>query len=188
MNTTAPTTASPWLYFLAGTLLPTIGYYFLQKSAGSVSNSQRNNQDPDDSDDDDDSTAPLSTNGPSSKWGYTNIPYKMLLCVNQDLGMGKGKIAAQCAHAAVGCVQRAQRQCPTALAAWQRSGCAKIAVKCPNAEELETLAAVAMSKDMPVYLVEDAGRTQIAAGSKTVLGIFGPVKVFEGVTDHLKLM
>jgi peptidyl-tRNA hydrolase len=41
---------------------------------------------------------------------------------------------------------------------------------------------------MPVYLVEDAGRTQIAAGSRTVLGIFGPVAVFEGVTDHLKLM
>mmetsp|Transcript_33570 Transcript_33570/g.79679 ORF Transcript_33570/g.79679 Transcript_33570/m.79679 type:complete len:110 (+) Transcript_33570:79-408(+) len=31
--------------------------------------------------------------------------YKMVLVVRQDLKMGKGKIAAQCSHAAVGVVQ-----------------------------------------------------------------------------------
>lgn len=102
--------------------------------------------------------------------------------------MGKGKIAAQCCHAAVGCYKRAAKQCPSALRAWDMTGCAKIAVKCPTQQELEEIAAVALSLDIPVYLVEDAGRTQIAAGSRTVLALFGPASIFEGVTSHLKLM
>ena len=39
------------------------------------------------------------------------------------------------------------------------------------------------------YIVEDAGRTQIAAGSKTVLAIGpAPVHAFEEITKHLKLL
>jgi peptidyl-tRNA hydrolase len=103
--------------------------------------------------------------------------------------MGKGKIAAQCCHAAVGCYKRASKQCPNAVAAWERTGCAKIAVKCPSQEELERIAVLALERDIPLYLVEDAGRTQIAAGSRTVLGLGpAPVYAFEGVTSHLKLM
>jgi peptidyl-tRNA hydrolase, PTH2 family len=124
-----------------------------------------------------------------SEWGMMDVPYKMLLVVNMELSMGKGKIAAQCCHAAVGCFERATRACPKAVQAWKRTGCAKIAVKCPSAEELIQLQQVALAMDIPHYLVEDAGRTQIAAGSKTVLGLGpAPVHVFQGVTDHLKLM
>jgi PTH2 family peptidyl-tRNA hydrolase len=112
----------------------------------------------------------------------------MVLLVNQELTMGKGKMAAQCCHAAVGCYKRAQIQCPKALRAWEYSGCAKIALKCPTQEEMELIAARAHSMDVPLYLVMDAGRTQIAAGSRTVLGLFGPTSVFQGLTDHLKLM
>ena len=113
----------------------------------------------------------------------------MLLIVNQELGMGKGKIAAQCCHAAVGCYKRASKQCPNGVAAWERTGCAKIAVKCPTQAEMEEIAARAIERDIPLYLVEDAGRTQIAAGSRTVLGLGpAPTSVFEGITSHLKLM
>lgn len=39
------------------------------------------------------------------------------------------------------------------------------------------------------YLVADAGRTQIAAGSRTVLAIGpAPVSAFEEITGHLKLL
>jgi PTH2 family peptidyl-tRNA hydrolase len=39
------------------------------------------------------------------------------------------------------------------------------------------------------YLVEDAGRTQIAAGSKTVLAIGpAPVAELDRITSHLKLL
>ncbi len=100
-----------------------------------------------------------------------------------------GKIAAQCGHAAVGCYKRSRRQCPSALSAWERTGCAKIAVKCPSEEEMGEIFEKAAMKGIPLYLVEDAGRTQIAAGSRTVLGLGpAPVREFEGVTSHLKLM
>lgn len=103
--------------------------------------------------------------------------------------MGKGKIAAQCCHAAVGCYKRAKKQCPKGLQAWEHTGCAKIALKCPTQEEMELIAAKAYERGIPLYLVEDAGRTQIAAGSRTVLGLGpAPTYVFEDITSHLKLM
>ena len=49
----------------------------------------------------------------------------------------------------------------------------KIAVRCPNTEELEILAAQARSLNLCARTIQDAGRTQVAAGSKTILGI-GP--------------
>ena len=176
----SPTTNenSELLYFVAGALLPSLWFWLSRRSSSSSS----------DGDDDEDMEGVIS-GGPSSKWGYTDAPYKMVLCVNQELSMGKGKIAAQCCHAAVGCYKRASKQCPKALRTWEVSGCAKIALKCPTQDELELIAAKAMERDIPVYLVEDAGRTQIAAGSRTVLGLGpAPTHVFQDVTSHLKLM
>lgn len=38
------------------------------------------------------------------------------------------------------------------------------------------------------YVVSDAGRTQIPAGSRTVLAIFGPSDLVDSVTGQLKLL
>jgi peptidyl-tRNA hydrolase, PTH2 family len=183
--------------FCAGVLLPTIAFYFWN-TARLEREKQRQlpeDEDEDEEDDDDDlfetndDSKPLSS--PSQlplEWDMRHAPYKLLLIVNMELSMGKGKICAQCCHAALGVYQRALKQCPAAVRAWDRTGCAKIAVKCPTLDELETIAVMAQSQRIPFYLVEDAGRTQIAAGSRTVLGLFGPVSIFDGFTDHLKLM
>jgi len=113
----------------------------------------------------------------------------MVLVVNKELKMGKGKIAAQCCHAAVACFKRAMKTCPAAVSAWERTGCAKIAVQCDSQDEMETIMVQAHQMGIPCYLVEDAGRTQIAAGSRTVLGLGpAPVRVYDGLTTHLKLM
>jgi len=102
--------------------------------------------------------------------------------------MTSGKTAAQCCHACLGAYKRAVRQSPSAVKWWQRTGQAKVAVKVPVQAELETLAAAAEAAGLCCYLVEDAGRTQIAPGSKTVLAIGpAPVHAFEGITGHLKL-
>jgi PTH2 family peptidyl-tRNA hydrolase len=162
-------------------LLPTIAL-FLWKPTATISL-----DDGDDGDDDD--LEGVTDGGPSSKWDRRDAPYKMVFCVNQELTMGKGKVAAQCCHAAVACYKRASKQCPAAVKAWESSGCAKIALKCPTQQELEEIAARAIERDIPAYLVEDAGRTQITAGSRTVLGLGpAPTYVFEDVTSHLKLM
>jgi PTH2 family peptidyl-tRNA hydrolase len=186
-TTAAGQLATPLTCFIAGALVPITYFYLFRqspKSSGDISLD-------DDWDDDSDDDVPhqATSGGGSSSWGLKDAPYKMVLCVNQELGMGKGKIAAQVGHAAVGCYKRGKRQCPSALSAWERTGCAKIAVKCPTEEEMEIIYAKALSKGLPLYLVEDAGRTQIAAGSRTVLGLGpAPVREFEGITSHLKLM
>ena len=192
--------SQPWLYFLAGALLPSLALVLLKRPPSITRHHQekdlhpRNQGDDDDEDDneeeeDDEDMEGVQVGGPSSKWGFQDVPYKMVLCVNQELTMGKGKIAAQCCHAAVACYKRASKQCPRAVKVWEISGCAKIALKCPTQDELEVIAAKAMERDIPFYLVADAGRTQIAAGSRTVLGLGpAPAYVFEDVTSHLKLM
>ena len=50
---------------------------------------------------------------------------------------------------------------------------AKIAVKAQSTAEILELQARARQLDLCAQVISDAGRTQIAAGSKTVLGI-GP--------------
>lgn len=66
---------------------------------------------------------------------------------------------------------------------------AKVAVKVENDAALYELARMAQLKGLVTYIVEDAGRTQIAAGSKTVLAIGpAPVEAFESLTGHLKLL
>jgi peptidyl-tRNA hydrolase len=51
------------------------------------------------------------------------------------------------------------------------------------------LAQKAIQRGLPAYIVHDAGRTQIAAGSQTVLAIGpGPKSVVDQVTGHLSLL
>ncbi|KAF8069554.1 PTRH2 [Scenedesmus sp. PABB004] len=103
----------------------------------------------------------------------TREELKMVLCVNTRLGMNKGKIAAQCAHAAVGVLQKYRTAAAPALKLWERYGQPKIALKVPDEEAMSALARQAAAAGLPVYVVHDAGRTQIPAGSQTVLAI-GP--------------
>ena len=186
--------ANPLYYFLAGALLPTLAYAFLSKQHPIKTEQLLGRNDDDDNDSyassEDGGTIERTGGNDPNQWGLMDAPYKMVLCVNMELKMGKGKVAAQCSHAALGCYKRAIKSCPGGVRAWEVSGCAKIAVKCPSEEEMmEEIMVKAAQVGIPYYFVEDAGRTQIAAGSRTVLGLGpAPVRVFEGITSHLKLM
>lgn len=48
--------------------------------------------------------------------------------------------------------------------------------------------AQAISLGLCARVIQDAGRTQIASGSQTVLGVLGPKSVVDSVTGHLKLL
>lgn len=103
--------------------------------------------------------------------------------------MGKGKIAAQCSHAAVGAYEKALKRDPESLKIWQMTGQAKVAVKTDSVEEIKQLADNAKKLGLVTSLIRDAGRTQIAANSITVLGIGpAPKSVIDKVTGHLKLL
>jgi PTH2 family peptidyl-tRNA hydrolase len=75
------------------------------------------------------------------------------------------------------------------LRRWERTGQAKIALQVKSEEDLETLQATAVSLGLVAEMIADAGRTQIASGSHTVLGI-GPASksLIDKVTGHLKLL
>ena len=101
-----------------------------------------------------------------------------------------GKIAAQCGHATLACYKALVNHPPSAklLSRWEYGGQPKIAVQVKSEEELQTLQALAVSLGLCAKIIHDAGRTQIAAGSATVLGILGPKSVVDQVTGHLKLL
>ncbi|KAJ6072689.1 hypothetical protein N7467_010774 [Penicillium canescens] len=115
---------------------------------------------------------------------------KLVLVVRMDLGMTKGKIAAQCSHATLACYKYFLEYAPDSaiLRRWERGGQAKIALQVKSEDEVLVMQAQAMSLGLCARVIQDAGRTQIASGSKTVLGILGPKSVVDGVTGHLKLL
>ncbi|KAI4228895.1 MAG: hypothetical protein L6R36_001313 [Xanthoria steineri] len=118
---------------------------------------------------------------------------KLVLVVRTDLGMGKGKIAAQCSHATLACYRALSSTFPSSLnpvlKQWERMGQAKVVLQAKNEEELETLQAQALSLGLCAQIIHDAGRTQIASGSATVLGVGpGPKSVVDQVTGGLKLL
>lgn len=119
-----------------------------------------------------------------------NEEIKMVFAVRTDLGMTKGKIAAQCGHATLACYKYMLNS-PAGLGIlkrWENYGQAKIALQVKTEEELDTLQALAVSLGLCARVIHDAGRTQIAAGSATVLGVLGPKSVVDQVTGHLKLL
>ncbi|XP_005298839.1 peptidyl-tRNA hydrolase 2, mitochondrial [Trachemys scripta elegans] len=114
--------------------------------------------------------------------------YKMVLIVRNDLKMGKGKVAAQCSHAAVSAYKQVQRRNPELLKQWEYCGQPKVVLKAPNEESLVQLLVDAKQLGLTVSIIQDAGRTQIAPGSRTVLGIGpGPADIVDKVSGHLKL-
>jgi PTH2 family peptidyl-tRNA hydrolase len=111
--------------------------------------------------------------------------YKLVFLVRTDLGMGTGKIAAQVGHAAIGAYQ----QCSQGVRdKWEECGTAKIVLQVSSLEQMQTLEACAKAVGLQTYVVQDAGRTQIEAGSVTVCAI-GPddENKINQVTGSLKL-
>ncbi|VDD77118.1 unnamed protein product [Mesocestoides corti] len=104
---------------------------------------------------------------------FVKGPFKLVLVVRGDLGMTKGKVAAQCSHATLGCYKNALKACPEVVKAWEKCGQMKVVLKALDYESLEELELSAEKEGLPHCLVHDAGHTQVPAGSATVLGI-GP--------------
>ncbi|KAJ1111311.1 hypothetical protein NDU88_008647 [Pleurodeles waltl] len=116
--------------------------------------------------------------------------YKMVFVVNMELSMGVGKIAAQVGHAAVGLYQLMQEEAKhrEKVCRWDEHGAKKVVLQGSTTAHLMELQALALSLGLPSYMVQDAGRTQIAAGSQTVLSIMGEEEEVDKVTGRLKLL
>lgn len=112
----------------------------------------------------------------------TGYQYKQALIVRLDLKIGRGKIAVQCAHAAVSAAERARTSVPQWWRSWIEDGQAKIALKVPDLEAILRLEGEARVGRLPHYMVEDRGLTQVPPGTITCLGI-GPAP--SNLLDHL---
>ncbi|KAI3874935.1 hypothetical protein MKW98_019508 [Papaver atlanticum] len=114
--------------------------------------------------------------------------FKMVLVVRNDLKMGKGKIAAQCSHATLGLYKKLLHRAPKALNRWEMCGQVKVVLKTESEEEMLMLQGSAKSLKLPTHITIDAGRTQIAPNSRTVMALLGPADLVDDVTGSLKLM
>ncbi|KAG2575274.1 hypothetical protein PVAP13_7KG425000 [Panicum virgatum] len=112
--------------------------------------------------------------------------FKMVLVVRNDLKMGKGKIAAQCSHATLGLFKKLQQRAPKSLRRWERCGQVKVVVKIESEEDMLVLQGRAKSLNLPTHITIDAGRTQIAPNSRTVMAILADM--VDDVTGGLKLL
>jgi PTH2 family peptidyl-tRNA hydrolase len=111
---------------------------------------------------------------------------KLSLVVRTDLGMGRGKIAVQVAHAAVTAALAARGG---DFAGWLADGQPKVVLRVGSAAELDQVAAAGRGAGLPTELIRDAGRTQLAPGTATCCAI-GPADSarVDAVTGGLSLL
>ena len=111
---------------------------------------------------------------------------KQVILVRADLKLPQGKLAAQCAHASVEAVLKADDKLITA---WRREGMAKIVLKVKDEKELLFYFQKAKEAGLVASLITDAGRTVVAPGTKTCAAI-GPEKEekIDLLTGMLKLL
>ncbi|MDO5824214.1 aminoacyl-tRNA hydrolase [Methanobrevibacter sp.] len=111
---------------------------------------------------------------------------KQVMIVRTDLKMGKGKIAAQCCHGAIGSYKKTS---PDKIKKWENEAYAKVVLKVSTLDELTELKKLADINGISNYLVVDAGRTQIPTSTVTVLAL-GPDEdeILDRITGELKLL
>lgn len=101
------------------------------------------------------------------------MDYKLVIVVRTDLGISKGKMAAQVAHAAVSCALKAKKSDSSNFNKWFNDGQKKVVVKGQNESILRELQQHARDVGLTSSLVTDAGLTEVPPNTVTCLGI-GP--------------
>jgi len=111
----------------------------------------------------------------------------VVLLVRADLGMGRGKIAAQAAHAAVTAALSTLGS--PAFDAWVRDGQPKVVCRVESAEELHAVVERALGSGVAAGIVHDAGRTQVEPGTPTC-GWVSPERAerIDVITGDLRLL
>ena len=121
--------------------------------------------------------------------GRSPFGYKMCIILRMDLGMSTGKLIAQAAHAAVGATELGKKENHKAWRRWRDEGGKKVALEADSLEELEELREKADDLDIVNIIIQDAGHTEVPAGTVTALGL-GPERsdLLDKVTGDLPLI
>lgn len=129
---------------------------------------------------------------------------KQIIIVRKDLGMRKGKIAAQVAHgSSLAIMQHAVfhddgfnlsyqsfGEHSEAVKQWQTGLFTKIVVTVNSLEELEQIENIAKEKGLISAKITDSGKTEFHGIPTVTVLALGPMEssYFEGITDNLKLL
>jgi PTH2 family peptidyl-tRNA hydrolase len=117
------------------------------------------------------------------------VEIKQVIVVRMDVKMGKGKLAAQVAHAAISAAEESRGMRGSWYQDWKEQGQAKVVVKAAGESELQELFKKARAMGLPSSLIQDAGRTQLEPGTVTCLGIGpAPAETIDRLTGQLKLL
>jgi len=110
---------------------------------------------------------------------------KQAIVARTDLGMGRGKLAAQVAHASLSAYEDTDDRTRTA---WKGGGQKKVVLKADGEETLFRLADEAERLGLPNAIIRDAGHTQLDPGTVTCLAV-GPAREedVDRVTGDLSL-
>ena len=111
---------------------------------------------------------------------------KQVILVREDLKLPKGKMAAQCSHASVDAVLKSSKD---KVEQWRGQGMKKVILKVADEKELLQYQQLAKKEGLVAAIITDAGRTTVAPGTKTCLGI-GPdsEELIDKITAKLKLI
>ena len=114
------------------------------------------------------------------------MEYKQVILMRKDLGLPKGKMAAQAAHAAVEAVLKSTKY---KIKKWRSAGSKKVVLKVADKKELFIYKKFAEEAGFVTAVITDAGRTTIAPGTITCMAI-GPdnEEKIDEITAKLKLM
>lgn len=117
---------------------------------------------------------------------------KQAIVIRRDLQMGKGKAAAQAAHAACEAVLLIIRSNNSEwshwLDAWLSQGQKKVVLRVESESELGRVYEEARAAGLPTSIIEDAGLTQLPPGTRTAVAIGpAPAELVDKITGKLKL-
>lgn len=113
------------------------------------------------------------------------MSFKQAIIVDENLGLSKGKMAAQAAHASLGAYRKTSSDNRNK---WERQGEKKV-ILAAGENSLQDLRRKAERNKIPAHIVKDAGRTEIKPGTVTALGL-GPEEdsKIDTITGSLKLI
>lgn len=114
---------------------------------------------------------------------------KQVIVARTDLKMGKGKLAAQVAHASLSAAEEAMARRREWFEQWKADGQKKVVVKVGSEAELDEVFRKARSTRLPAAIINDRGLTQLEPGTATCVGI-GPCpdEQVDAITGRLKLL
>lgn len=110
---------------------------------------------------------------------------KQAIVARTDLGMSRGKLAAQVAHASLSAYEETSKKDRTA---WKGGGQKKVVLKADGKRALFELADDAQHNGLPHAIVRDAGHTQLDPNTVTTLAV-GPAReaAVDAITGDLSL-